>query len=501
MGADDRDVPAPRVLIVGAGLAGMVAARSLLDRGCRVTILEASDRTGGKAGADLEDGRWREHGYHIFPGWYVNVRRLLDDLDVPLVDMDRFHYVEAGGEMDLITVRWPDSVGDVVANLRRGLLGPAEQLLHWYFVLDAVAEPLSRAAYLDRISRTGLLRSRWYVTDRIAELEQANLLQASAIPSFEISAMTAKLVWSYWLKTRTPFLSVLPDDLQTTFVEPLEEAVLAAGATLELERRVTELDVRRGRVRALRTDDGLRHEADAFLLTTPLEVTRRLLPAGVIDVAPGLGGMQHLENAPMAALHLTLSEPVPGMPPEHVFFHGGRYAMSVIDLTPHWTPGDGSGSGEVNLSFIASDFEPLQDLPEEAQIDFLLEEIGRFLPLDRSAIRSVSLKANVEVPLFINTVGAWPDRPRASRTFADNLYFAGDWVQNPVDLACMEGAVYTGLEVAEALAGDLGLAQGPEPVTPPTYPRFLYALARWAALPFVALLRGWVALRDLVRSG
>ncbi|MFI7349578.1 protoporphyrinogen oxidase [Streptomyces sp. NPDC049936] len=44
----DRDPGPGHVVVVGAGIAGLAAAHRLLERGARVTVLEAADRVGGK---------------------------------------------------------------------------------------------------------------------------------------------------------------------------------------------------------------------------------------------------------------------------------------------------------------------------------------------------------------------------------------------------------------------------------------------------------------------
>ena len=44
------------IIVVGAGIAGLCAARTLVVRGVRVEILEASDRIGGRVASDAIDG-------------------------------------------------------------------------------------------------------------------------------------------------------------------------------------------------------------------------------------------------------------------------------------------------------------------------------------------------------------------------------------------------------------------------------------------------------------
>ena len=52
----NRDTRAGHVVVVGGGIAGLAAAHRLLDSGVRVTLLEATDRLGGKLEAGEIEG-------------------------------------------------------------------------------------------------------------------------------------------------------------------------------------------------------------------------------------------------------------------------------------------------------------------------------------------------------------------------------------------------------------------------------------------------------------
>jgi len=126
----------------------MVVTRELAARGWSVTLIEASSRLGGKAGADVVNGRAVEHGYHIFPGWYRNVRRLLADIGVRLVDFDRLHYLRPRPSRELVTVRNPFSAAGLARNVLDGTLPWYEMFLTGYFALDMLSRPLSQKRLL-----------------------------------------------------------------------------------------------------------------------------------------------------------------------------------------------------------------------------------------------------------------------------------------------------------------------------------------------------------------
>lgn len=54
------------VIVIGAGIAGLTAAWTLQQQGCRVCVLESSDRVGGKLHSERIDGFLCEWGAHTF---------------------------------------------------------------------------------------------------------------------------------------------------------------------------------------------------------------------------------------------------------------------------------------------------------------------------------------------------------------------------------------------------------------------------------------------------
>jgi uncharacterized protein with NAD-binding domain and iron-sulfur cluster len=72
--------PAPRVAVIGGGLAGITAAIALAEAGAAVTLLEARPRLGGATCSFSRDGLTVDTGQHVFLGCCTAYRDLLGKL-------------------------------------------------------------------------------------------------------------------------------------------------------------------------------------------------------------------------------------------------------------------------------------------------------------------------------------------------------------------------------------------------------------------------------------
>jgi monoamine oxidase len=88
---------APRIAIVGGGLAGLTCAYRLKQAGNRATLYEASDRLGGRCWTrrgDFAAGQIAEHGGELIDQGHTEVRKLAQELDL---DLDNLLSAEVNG--------------------------------------------------------------------------------------------------------------------------------------------------------------------------------------------------------------------------------------------------------------------------------------------------------------------------------------------------------------------------------------------------------------------
>jgi zeta-carotene desaturase len=110
-----------RIGIVGAGLAGMVAAMDLADAGHQVELFETRPIVGGKVSSWKDkQGNHIEMGLHVFFGCYYNlfgIMKRTGGFDKNLRIKDHIHtFVNAGGKTGSLDFRFP--IGAPISGLQ-----------------------------------------------------------------------------------------------------------------------------------------------------------------------------------------------------------------------------------------------------------------------------------------------------------------------------------------------------------------------------------------------
>lgn len=160
------------VVVVGAGLAGLRCARSLVDRGHDVVVLERADAVGGRIRTDRVDGFVLDRGFQLLNPAYRAVRRWVD---VDALGLQPFAPGVAARRDDLLAVLGhPLAAPGLVPSTVRAVASRPREVLgvaRWAAPLlrarpgRRLATSLtaqrdrSRGEALDRAGVTGLLRA------------------------------------------------------------------------------------------------------------------------------------------------------------------------------------------------------------------------------------------------------------------------------------------------------------------------------------------------------
>lgn len=144
-----RHVQSHDVVVVGAGLAGLLAAALLAEAGRDVVVLEAGDEVGGRERTDAVDGFLLDRGFHVLNPAYPAVRR---HVDVTALDLRPFPVgVDVSRERTVETLahplRHPALVGALV---RSRLIAPRDAVALARWLVPVLLGPRTVIAGPDR---------------------------------------------------------------------------------------------------------------------------------------------------------------------------------------------------------------------------------------------------------------------------------------------------------------------------------------------------------------
>ena len=94
------------VVVIGAGLAGLTAAKVLCEAGVEAIVLEGSDGVGGRARTDSVDGHLLDRGFQVLLTGYPEARKQLDYEQLDLQAFDAGSIIRVGDRFARISDPW-----------------------------------------------------------------------------------------------------------------------------------------------------------------------------------------------------------------------------------------------------------------------------------------------------------------------------------------------------------------------------------------------------------
>lgn len=260
------------IIVVGAGLAGLAAARQLSEHGIDVLVLETADDVGGRVRTDEVDGLLLDRGFQLYNPAYPEAARVLDHA---ALDLQPF----VPGVI-AITPRGPVRLGDP----RRRPRWAPDALTS---ASGSLAGKLRFARYAWRASRTsaGELAN---ATDVSAEVT----LRSAGIDDVLLETVLRPFLAGVFLEDRLATSRRFLDLVLTSFVRGIPSVPAAGMGAIphQLHDRLPEGTVRLGSgVRSVddglvRTDEG-ELTARAIIVATDPPTAATLLPG--LDVPEG----------------------------------------------------------------------------------------------------------------------------------------------------------------------------------------------------------------------
>ena len=447
----DPGLPRRKVAVLGGGLAGLSAARRLLERGCGVTLVERRPFLGGRAYSfrDGRDGPEVDNGQHVFLGccaYFVDFLQAIGSFDQTYLPKNlRAEVLRDGATGILSSVPFLGRLHLVPSLLMYPHLGLNDKLRVVYGLLSARFTNRSKnSARLDGESAYDWLKRHHQTDLAIDRLWNLFILPALNDDVRNVSADMALMVFQEALLKGPSEAAIGLSRVGLTSLngEPAARLIEDAGGSLLSGKSVRSIEVNDGAVAGIHLSDGTILRADAYVSALPYWALLDSLPEGVAGDS-FFSRASALESAPIVGIHLWYDRPV--MYQDFVVF---------LDSPVQWVfnksliQGDDAGKGQYVCISISGAWE-FAGRPKEELIETFTEEMARLFP------RAVGAK--VERSFVVKELSAtFRPQPGAAkhrlpqRTPISNLFLAGDWTQSGWP-ATMEGAVRSGVFAADAL--------------------------------------------------
>jgi squalene-associated FAD-dependent desaturase len=429
------------VVVVGGGVAGIVAALDCAAAGASVTLVEVRPRLGGAAYSVERDGLWLDNGQHVFLRCCTAYRALLRQLgSEPLVELQEALEIPvlAPGRPDAVLRR---SGARPPLHLARALLRYPHLSLRERIAAGRAALALGRVGADDSRTLGSWLSEHGQSDHAIAVLWDLIALPTLNLPAAEASLALGAFVFQQGLLSDAAAgdIGLHRAPLQEIIGNPAARALAAAGVTVHLRwpaQKITKLGARFAVVGPAASWLG----ADAVIVAVPHDRAAALLPEAARRGASWPGA---LRSSPIVNIHVVYDRRVL----THRFAAGVDTPVQyVFDRTP------AAWKGRQYLAVSLSGASEEMGMSTAALRERYVAALAELLPAAASARVEQFSATKEHAATFRAVPGTAALRPPPV-TALRGLVLAGAWTATGWP-ATLEGAALSGHAAAQAaLAG------------------------------------------------
>ncbi len=450
---------APRVVIVGGGLAGLAAAVRLAERRVPAAVIETRMRLGGRATSfvDPTSQTLLDNCQHVLMRCCTNLIDLYQRLGVEdrIVWSRRLYWANRAGEVDTLEAEdMPAPLHMTRAMIRFKLLTPHEKIAISRAMIAIMRTSRRERDALDRESFADWLRRRRQPDGAVKRYWEVVIVSACNETLENVSAKYALQVFQEgFLNHPVAYEMGLSSVPLVELYDPAERIIRAAGGRLLLQTGAEAFIYRDRRVAGLKLRSGEIVDGDVFISAAPFDRLHKLSDDAMRRDDERLQRLNEITVSPIVGIHLcfrTLDRsPVMRLP--HLIFQESPIQW-VFNKGADLSAG---GEGAQHLHCVVSAAHELADQPAEAIISLAVSELQKMIPAVRNAALVHGRVVKEKRATFAVRPGLDAIRPDATGAIC-NLILAGDWTRTGWP-ATMEGAVRSGYRAAAAALDVLGM--------------------------------------------
>jgi len=416
------------VIVAGAGLAGLTAARRLAAGGATVECLEAADRVGGRVATRTVEGFTLDRGFQVLFTGYPAVRR---EVDLEALSLRRFApgaTIAAPNHRSTLSDPLGDPAGAVPTLLNRDVtMGDKLRLFRLRREL-AGRDPGERFAG-DETSIRRYLERRGF---------SAGFIERFAEPFYggitlDRSLSTSSHVFEYTFEMLATGDAAVPADGMGAIPAQLRWRAETAGAAVETDRTVT----------------GVTTDGDGVVVET--DAASRSADAAVVATDPQAAADLTGVDAPSDArgcvtVHCSL-------PAHQRLDTGARILLNAADDRPNTVAPMSAAAPEYapdDRQLLAATFLGEQEADDDTLGETVRDALAAWYPENHFGALEVLAVDRVPFAQFAQPPGFRDGLPSVDAP-AGPVYLAGDHTR----WSSIQGALESGRAAADAVQGDL----------------------------------------------